>query len=180
MQPGGYSSGHRFYGVDGRTLDNPVMNSYDERKKEISYKINFCGICFCGFMPINIFNFNNKFMLPVRQIQSGQILAKNKIIMAKTNRLNPGGSPKGRIEGEPILAFPDTPAVSESGKAEKQAVYCILRLRRRPLPAANAAGKHSARSPRGEEYRSYSSPPLRQPPKPGWLPASPNNKNKEG
>ena len=40
--------------------------------------------------------------------------------MTKTDRLNPGGAPEGRIEWKSILPFADTPAVPESGKAEYQ------------------------------------------------------------
>jgi len=39
-------------------------------KKEISYKIHRSQLCFCGLVAFNVFNFNYKFMFPVRQIQS--------------------------------------------------------------------------------------------------------------
>ncbi|OGR66006.1 MAG: hypothetical protein A2X31_12360 [Elusimicrobia bacterium GWB2_63_22] len=53
-------------------------------------------------------------------------MAKNKIIMTKTDRLNPGGAPEGRIEWKSILPFADTPAVPESGKARRSKMNRLI------------------------------------------------------
>ena len=106
----------------------------EERGLDKIHRTRHC-VGFCGFLPINIFNFNDKFMFPVRQIKSCQVLAKNKSVMTPTipyprsnfnfKRLNPGGPSKGSIGRESILIFPDTPAVSESVRAGKLKSACL-------------------------------------------------------
>jgi len=71
---------------------------------------------------------------------------------ARHRRAGSWGSPGRRIYPTPARPrAPRPPAAAGPRKRLrpcKKAVYCILCSRRRPLPAALAAGKRSARSPR--------------------------------